>query len=162
MGLSFQCTKNLVERIEAQNKNGYKIERKPRKKPVLPVNEKPLVPEQVVESVPRKKKPPQIETVVQKDPTDQKELKLEKKTEQKKYAKMTKTNSHATGKSKTNKEIGRKDGTQHKCIFSYTKQVWPDGATKVKAKKSVKKGQVLFEDEYNILYGNENPELFCK
>ena len=75
---------------------------------------------------------------------------------------MTKTNSHATGKSKTNKEIGRKESTQHKCFFSYTEQDWPVGATKVKAKKSVKKGQVLFEDEYNILYGNENPELFCK
>ena len=74
MGLSFQCTKNLVERIEAQNKNGYKIERKPRRKPVLPVNEKPVVPEQVlIDKVPRKEKPPQIETVVQKEP------KLEKK-----------------------------------------------------------------------------------
>ena len=163
MGLSFQCTKNLVERIEAQNKNGYKINRKPRKKPVLPVNEKPVVPEQVVDKVPRKEKPPQIETAVQKDPTDQKELKLEKKIEQKKHTqKMTKTNSHISNKNKTNKEIGRKEGAQHKCIFSYTNQVWPDGATKVKAKKSVKKGQVLFEDEYNILYGNENPELFCK
>ena len=95
MGLSFQCTKNLVERIEAQNKNGYKIERKPRKKPVLPVNEKPIVPEQVVESVPRKQKPPQIETVVQKEP------KLEKKIEQKKHtSKMTKNDSNATSKSK--------------------------------------------------------------
>ena len=77
---------------------------------------------------------------------------------------MTKTNSHATGKTKTttNKEIGRKESTQHKCLFSYTEQDWPVGAAKVKAKKSVKKGQVLFEDEYNILQGNENPKLFCK
>ena len=135
MGLSFQCTKNLIERIEAQNKNGYKIERKPRRKPVLPVNKKPVVPEQVlIDKVPRKEKPPQIETVVQKDPTDQKELKLEKKIEQKKHTlKMTKTNSHATGKSKTNKEIGRKESsTQHKCFFSYTEQDWPVSATKVK------------------------------
>ena len=186
MGLSLQCTKNLVEHIEAQNKNsyktdrvsftknllqrietqnkkGYKIKRKPRKKPVLPVNKKPVVIGQVVNDKVPRKEPPQIETANQKDPTDQKELKLEKKIEQKKHTlKMTKTNSHATGKSKTHKETGRKESTQHKCFFSYTKQDWPVGATKVKAKKSVKKGQVLFEDEYNILYGNENPELFCK
>ena len=63
---------------------------------------------------------------------------------------MTKNDSNATSKSKTNKD-GQKESTQHKCIFSYTEQEWPAGATKVKAKKSVKKGQVLFEDEYNIL-----------
>ena len=118
-------------------------------KPVLPVSKKPLQPQQ-------------IETAVQKDPTDQKELKLEKKIEQKKHTlKMTKTNSHATGKSKTNKEIGRKESTQHKCFFSYNEQDWPVDATKVKAKKSAKKGQVLFEDEYNILYGNETPSCFA-
>ena len=44
----------------------------------------------------------------------------------------------------------------------YTEQEWPDSAAKVKAKKSIKKGDVLFEDEYNILEGKENPELFCK
>ena len=150
MGLSLQCTKNLVERIEAQNKNGYKtdrvsftknllqrietqnkkgykIDRKPRKKPVLPVNKKPVVIGQVVNDKVPRKEPPQIETADQKDPTDQKELKLEKKIEQKKHTqKMTKTNSHISNKNKTNKEIGRKEGAQHKCIFSYTEQVWPD------------------------------------
>ena len=40
-----------------------------------------------------------------------------------------------------------------------TSSSWPDGAANVKAKKSVKNGQVLFEDEYNILQGNENSEL---
>ena len=55
----------------------------------------------------------------------------------------------AKAKFKTNKD-GQKESTQHKCIFSYTKQERPVGAEKVKAKKSVKKGQVLFEDEYNI------------
>ena len=66
MVLSFKCTKNLIERIEAQNKKGYTIDRKtPRRKPVvLPVNNKPVL--RVSE------KPQQIETAVQKDPTDQK------------------------------------------------------------------------------------------
>ena len=150
----------MIERIEAQNKKGYTIDRKTphRKLVALPVNNKPVVP--VKEKL---LQPQQIETVAQKDPTDQKELKLEKKIEPKKHtSKMTKTNSHATGKSKTNNEIGRKESTQHKCFFSYTEQAWPVSAAKVKAKKSVQKRQVLFEDEYNILYGNENPELFCK
>ena len=62
--------------------------------------------------------------------------------------------------SKTIKD-GLKAGT-HKCIFSYTKQEWPAGVEKAKAKKSVKKGQVLFEDDYNILTRQEDPELFCK
>lgn len=31
-----------------------------------------------------------------------------------------------------------------------------------KAKKSAKKGQVLFKDDYHILTGRECPELFCK
>ena len=54
-------TKNLLQRIETQNKKGYKIERKPRKKPVLPVNKKPVVIGQVVnDKVPRKEKQPQI------------------------------------------------------------------------------------------------------
>ena len=114
MVLSLRCTKNLIERIEAQNQKGYTIERKTtRRKPaVLPVNK---VPEQVVtDKVPRKEKPPQIETAVQKDPTDQKELKLEKKIEQKKHTlKMTKNDSHSASKSKTTKD-GRKESTQHK------------------------------------------------
>ena len=124
MVLSLKCTKNLIERIEAQNKKGYTIDRKtPRRKPVvLPVNNEPVLP---VSEKPLQ--PQQIETAVHKDPTDQKELKLEKKIEQKKHTqKMTKTNSHISNKNKTNKEIGRKEGAQHKCIFSYTEQVWPD------------------------------------
>ena len=66
MVLSLRCTKSLIDTL---NKKGYKIDRKPRRKPaVLPVNK---VPEQAVtDKVPRKEKPPQIETVVQKDPTD--------------------------------------------------------------------------------------------
>ena len=129
-------TKTLVERIEAQNKSGYTIERKPRKKPVLPVSKKPLQPQQ-------------NESTVQKDPTDQKELKQEKKIEQKKHIQKMKSDSNAN---KTIKD-GRKAGT-HKCIFSYTEQEWPAGAEKVKAKKSAKKGQVLFDDEFHILQGN--------
>ena len=118
-------TKNLVERIQKeQNKAGYVIERKHRKKPVLPVS----------------KKPQQNESTVQKDPTDQKELKQEKKIEQTKHVQKMKSDSNT---SKTIKD-GRKAGT-HKCIFSYTEQEWPAGAEKVKAKKSIKKGQVLFE-----------------
>ena len=58
--------------------------------------------------------------------------------------------------------VEKKAHNINKCLFSYTEQDWPAGAEKVKAKKSVKKRQVLFEDEYNILQGNENPELFCK
>ena len=76
MVLLLRCTKNLIERIEAQKQRGYTIERKTtrrnpvllvNKKPVLPVSEKPLQPQQ-------------NKTAVQKDPTDQKELKLEEKT----------------------------------------------------------------------------------
>ena len=137
-------TKNLVERIQAQNKRGYTIERKTRRKSVLPVSKKPLQPQQ-------------NETTVQKDPTDQKELKQEKKIEQKKHVQKMKSDSNT---SKTIKD-GRKAGT-HKCIFSYTEQEYPADAEKVKAKKSVKKGQVSFDDEFHILRGNEDPELFCK
>ena len=71
MVLSLRCTKSLIQRIETQNKKGYTIKRKTtRRKPaVLPVNK---VPEQgVTDKVPRKETPPQIETTVHKDPTDQ-------------------------------------------------------------------------------------------
>ena len=115
---------------------------------MLPVSKKPLQPQQ-------------NEPTVQKDPTDQKELKQERKIEQKKHTLKMKNDSHAASKSKTIRD-GRKESTQHKCLFSYTEQEWPAGAEKVKAKKSAKKGQVLFEDDYHILKGNENPELFCK
>ena len=60
-----------------------------------------------------------------------------------------KNDSHAASKTKTIRD-GRKESTQHKCLFSYTKQDWPAGAEKVKAKKSAKKGQVLFEDKYHL------------
>ena len=36
----------------------------------------------------------------------------------------------------------------------------PAGAEKAKAKKSAKKGQVLFKDDGHILQGNEDPELY--
>ena len=58
MGLSYQCTKKLVERVKAQNQRGYMLERKaPRKQRTLPmkaasqpkqnenlVKEKPVLP----------------------------------------------------------------------------------------------------------------------
>ena len=170
MVLSLKRTKNLMERIEAQNQRGYKIDRKPpsksRTKFVLPINAPSLKPQQnkkPVLPVSEKQPPQQNKTANVLDPTDQKQLKQEKKPEQKKHtSKMTKNDSNATGKNKTNKDIGRKESNQHKCLFSYTEQKWPDSAPKVKAKKAAKKGQVLFEDEYNIMQGNENPELFCK
>ena len=126
MVLSFKCTKNLIERIKAQNQRGYKIDRKtPRRKHVLPVNDKPVLP------VSEKQPPQENKTVTILDPTDQKEVKQEKKIEQKKLtSKMTKNDSNATSKSKTNKDVGRKESTQHKCILSYTEQDWPAGATK--------------------------------
>ena len=112
---------------------------KTRRKPLLPVSTKPLQPQQ-------------NKTAVQ-DPTDQKDFKLEKKIEQKKHTlKMMKNDSHTASKSKNTKD-GQKESTQHKCLFSYTEQDWPAGAEKVKAKKSAKKGQVLFEDKYIILRG---------
>ena len=96
----------MIQRIETQNKKGYKIKRKPRKKPVLPVNKKPVVIGQVVSDKVPRKEPPQIETADQKDPADKKELKLEKKIEKKKHPqKMTKTNHHATGKTKPIKKL---------------------------------------------------------
>ena len=152
---SFRCTKKLVERIKAENRRGYMLERKaPRKQRTLPMNaasqpkqNKNLVKEKPV--LPVSEQPPQNKT--------------EKEAEQQKHtSKMTKNDSNATGKNKTNKDTGRKESNQHKCLFSYTEQKWPDSAPKVKAKKAAKKGQVLFEDEYNIMQGNENPELFCK
>ena len=169
MVLSFKCTKNLMERIEARNQRGYTLDRKaPRKQRTLPMNAPPLQQnENLVKEKPvlpvSEKQPPQNKTENVLDPTGQKQLQRENKAEQEKHtSKMTKNDSNATGKNKTNKDIGRKESTQHKCLFSYTEQKWPDSAPKVKAKKAAKKGQVLFEDEYNIMQGNENPELFCK
>ena len=60
---------------------------------------------------------------------------------------MTKNDSHSASKSKTTKD-GQKESAQHKYIFLYTKQHWPAGAEKVKAKKSFKKGTVTFGDKY--------------
>ena len=85
-----------------------------------------------------------------------------KKIEQRKYE-LKKTLSmkiDSTAVSKTIKD-GQKAGT-HKCMFLYTEQEWPAGAEKAKAKKSAKKGQVLFKDDYSILTGQEDPKLFCK
>ena len=169
---SFRCTKQLVERIKAENRRGYMLERKaPRKQRTLPMNaasqpkqNKNLVKEKPV--LPVSEQPPQNKTENVLVPTEQyrrlllREKRAEKQTQT--SSKMTKNDSNATGKNKTNKDIGRKESTQHKCLFSYTEQKWPDSAPKVKAKKAAKKGQVLFEDEYNIMQGNENPELFCK
>ena len=166
---SFRCTKKLVERIKAENRRGYMLERKaPRKQRTLPMNaasqpkqNKNLVKEKPV--LPVSEQPPQNKTENVLVPTGQKQLQREKKAEKQKHtSKMTKNDSNATGKNKTNKDTGRKESNQHKCLFSYTEQKWPDSAPKVKAKKAAKKGQVLFEDEYNIMQGNENPELFCK
>jgi hypothetical protein len=171
MALKFKATKQLVERVKAENRRGYMLERKgPRKQRTLPmtaaaqpkqnenlVKEKPVLPVSAT--------PPQNKTENVLVPTEQyrrlllREKRAEKSTQ---TSKMTKNDSNATGKNKTNKDIGRKESNQHKCLFSYTEQQWPDSAPKVKAKKAVKKGQVLFEDEYNILQGNENPELYCK
>ena len=68
-------------------------------------------------------KPPQNKTENVLDPTGQKRLQREKKAEQGKHtSKMTKNDSNATGKNKTNKDIGRKESNQHKCLFSYTEQ----------------------------------------
>ena len=86
MVLSLRCTKNLIERIEAQNQRGYNIDRKPptNQKPVLPVNNKPVLP------VSEKQPPQENKTANILDPTDQKQLKREKKLEQKKHtSKMT-------------------------------------------------------------------------
>ena len=71
--------------------------------------------------------------------------------------------SESTNANKTIKD-GQKAGTPPKCIFSYTEQEWPDSADKVKAKKSAKKGQGLFKDDYIIIYYGEmkTPELYCK
>ena len=97
MVLSFKCTKNLMERIEAQNQRGYKIDRKPpsksRTKFVLPINAPSLKPQQnkkPVLPVSEKQPPQENKTANILDPTDQKQLKREKKLEQKKHtSKMT-------------------------------------------------------------------------
>ena len=130
MGLSEKRTKNLMERIKAQSQRGYTIDRKaPRKqrtKFVLPMNAPSLQPKQnekPVLPVSKKQPPQQNKTENVLDPTGQKQLQREKKAEQKKYtSKMAKNDSNATSKSKTNKDIGRKESNQHKCLFSYTEQ----------------------------------------
>ena len=119
---SFRCTKQLVERIKAENRRGYMLERKaPRKQRTLPLNaasqpkqNKNLVKEKPVLPVNEKPPPQQNKTANVLDPTDQKQLKQEKKLEKKKHtSKMTKNDSNAASKSKTNKDnLGRKESTQ--------------------------------------------------
>ena len=124
---SFRCTKQLVERIKAENRRGYMLERKaPRKQRTLPMNAPPLqqnenlVKEKPVLPVSEKQPPQQNKTDNILDPTGQKQLQREKKAEQKKHtSKMTKNDSNAASKNKT-KDLGRKESTQHKCSFSYT------------------------------------------
>ena len=106
MGLSYKATKQLVERVKAQNQRGYMLERKApvkkRVKLVLPTTAalqqkqtaKPVLPVSA-------KSPPQNKTENVLVPTEQyrrlllREKRAEKQTQ---TSKMTKNDSNATGK----------------------------------------------------------------